>query len=60
MKLRWAEMSGGSERQFSDARSVYELQFNLLDLGYIDKWASILNVVDLWKRLKAEAQIVEE
>ena len=26
MKLRWANMSGGSEKQFGDALSVYELQ----------------------------------
>jgi hypothetical protein len=26
-KLRWSAMSGGSERQFRDAMSVYELQF---------------------------------
>lgn len=59
MKLRWAEMSGGSEKQFGDARAVYELQHGSLDLNYMEKWAKILNVVELWERLKREAQIDE-
>ena len=56
MKLRWAEMAGGSEKQFGDALSVYELQLPTLNLAYLEHWARALNVVELWKRLKREAK----
>jgi hypothetical protein len=55
MKLKWCEMSGGSEKQFADARSVYELQHAALDLAYLEKWAKILTLDSLWTRLKNEA-----
>jgi hypothetical protein len=54
-KLRWAKESGGSEKQFTDALRVYELQHQKLDMAYIDDWASRLSVSDLWERVKAEA-----
>src|SRR5215210_1932872 len=34
MKLRWAKLSGGSEKQFTDALRVYEFQYGKLDIGY--------------------------
>jgi hypothetical protein len=34
-KLRWAKMSGGSEKQFGDALGVCEVQWGALDLVYI-------------------------
>jgi hypothetical protein len=49
------ELSGGSEKQFGDARSVYELQRNSLDLPYIEHWVNILNIAELWQRLQLEA-----
>jgi hypothetical protein len=55
MKLRWADMSGGSEKQFGDALSVFELQRGSLDLTYMEKWASVLGVTVLWERLKNKA-----
>lgn len=55
-KLKWAEMSGGSEKQFTDALRVYELQFPKLDLPYIENWVQKLNLTHLWQRLKIEAQ----
>lgn len=55
-KLRWAEMSGGSEKQFVDALRVYEVQFALLDQGYLDEWAEALDVSTLLHRLRNEAQ----
>jgi hypothetical protein len=51
MKLRWAEMSGGSEKQLADAQGVYELQGGKLDLDYIEQWAKALNIVELWQQL---------
>lgn len=56
MKLRWAKMSGGSEKQFGDARSVYELQLPVLDLNYIEQWVGALGVTELWQRLQREAK----
>ena len=55
-KLRWAEMSGGSEKQFTDALRVYEVQFGRLDLAYIDGWVTELGIKPLWQRLRAEAR----
>ena len=54
-KLRWAEMSGGSEKQFRDALRVFEVQHDALDLAYIDRWAAGLGVKHLWDKLRAEA-----
>lgn len=55
MKLRWAELSGGSQKQFTDALRVYEVQHGVLDLDYLNEWASRLGVESLWQRLLAEA-----
>lgn len=57
-KLRWAQMAGGSEKQFLDALSVYEVQFHALDMGYLGEWADRLGVQDLWERLRQEAEVV--
>lgn len=58
MKLRWAQMSGGSEKQFVDALRVYEVQFNHLDINYLREWVDKLGIRDLWVRLEKEAQII--
>jgi len=55
MKLRWANLSGGSEKQFTDALRVYEVQFGNLDLAYIESWVNILQVNELWEKLKQDA-----
>jgi len=57
-KLRWAKMSGGSEKQFSDALRVYEVQYDDLDLNYLEKWVKELDLDSLWSRLKKEARII--
>lgn len=54
-KLRWAKESGGSEKQFTDALRIYEIQYPLFDMAYLEEWAGRLDVTDLWARLKAEA-----
>jgi hypothetical protein len=38
MKLKWAKLSGGSEKQFTDALRVYEIQYVNLDLSYMETW----------------------
>ncbi|MFB0554036.1 MAG: hypothetical protein ACETWQ_12085, partial [Phycisphaerae bacterium] len=55
-KLRWAKLCGGSEKQFTDALRVYEVQYGKLDLDYIEHWAEELDVKSLWKRITDEAE----
>lgn len=57
-KLRWAKLSGGSEKQFNDALRVYEVQFHKLDLTYLKEWAHQLDVFELWSELKLKANPV--
>lgn len=57
-KLRWAKLSGGSEKQFTDALRVYEVQFGKLDLGYLRDWAKCLGVLRMLERLEREAQVI--
>ena len=59
-KLRWAEMSGGSEKQFGDAVSVFELQHRILDRSYVEAWLDPLGVRHLWDRLVAQAEPVDD
>ena len=56
MKLKWAKASGGSEKQFGDAVSVFEVQSGRLDLTYIQHWVRELDVTELWQRLVDEAE----
>ncbi len=44
VKLRWAQLSGGSEKQFIDALRVYEVQYGKLDVNYIEKWTKELSI----------------
>ena len=57
-KLKWAELSGGSEKQFKDALRVYEVQYQKLDSDYLESWVKKLNLEKIWKRLKKEAEII--
>jgi len=56
-KLKWAKLCGGSEKQFTDALRVYEVQYGKLDVDYIEHWAKKLNIESLWKRLMSEAKM---
>ncbi len=58
-KLKWANLAGGSEKQFNDVLSVYELQFGVLNFNYIEKWVKILKVDELWQRIKNEANPIK-
>ena len=55
-KLKWADLSGGSEKQFIDALRVYELQRPTLDLAYLNDWAARLGVGAAWQRIQQEAE----
>lgn len=55
-KLRWAKLSGGSQKHFDDALRVYEVQRGVLDIEYLEQWAHSLEVQDLWSSLQAQAE----
>jgi hypothetical protein len=57
--LRWAKLSGGSEKQFTDALRVYEVQHGNLDLGYLETWVAKLGVGGAWNDLKKKANPIE-
>lgn len=56
VKLHWAEKSGGSDRHFTDALRVYEVQYGLLDLEYLRDWARTLGVSSLLDRIEEQAE----
>lgn len=56
-KLRWAKLSGGSEKQFTDALRIYEVQYKKLDLTYLDRWIKKLELESLWEQLLDKAEI---
>lgn len=55
MKLRWARLSGGSEKHLYDALRVYEVQFGTLDMNYLAKWLEALALQDHWTQLLQKA-----
>ena len=57
-KLKWSQLSGGSEKQFADALRVYEIQYGKLDLDYLADWAKTLDVESTLKRLQNAAQFL--
>jgi hypothetical protein len=46
--------TGFSERQFTDALEVYEIQEPTLHQAYLDRWAGTLGVADLRARVRRE------
>jgi hypothetical protein len=55
MKLRWAKLSGGSEKHLHDALRVYEVQFGRLDMHYLATWLDALALQDYWEQLLQKA-----
>lgn len=55
-KLKWAKLSGGSEKQFTDALRVYEVQQANLDFNYLRYWAKELGVEEMLQKLQDEAE----
>lgn len=46
-KLRWAKLSGGSQKHFTDALRVYEVQCDRIDHDYLRDWSIRIGVKDL-------------
>ena len=53
-KLRWAKLSGGSEKQMNDARGILAVQAQQLDFEYIVRWANQLEVSELWESINGD------
>lgn len=56
MKLLWCKLSGGSEKQIHDVLMIYELQWDLLDLSYLQKWVTELDLKNLWQRIQDDSE----
>ena len=56
MKLRWSKMSGGSEKQFTDAVRVYEVQYEKLDRKYLQEWTLKLGLENEMDKLLFAAE----
>lgn len=48
-KLEWARKAGGSEKQLDDVAGVVQVQGERLDVGYVERWARELDVLDSWR-----------
>ena len=58
-KLKWAKLSGGSEKQLVDSINVYEVQFEKLDMTYLMEWINKLDLLDYWKLVLDNARPFE-
>ena len=47
-KLRWSKMAGGSQKQRTDVMRVFQLQKDLLDRIYMNRWLKELALEDEW------------
>ena len=57
-KLLWYQEGGEvSERQWEDAKGVLKVQGQLLDYQYLEHWAAILGIKELFLRLKQTRKI---
>jgi hypothetical protein len=52
-KLEWAKKAGRSERQLDDAAGVLAVNPGI-DRAYVERWASELGVLDLWREIAVE------
>lgn len=57
-KLNWAQLSGGSQKQFVDALRIFETQYDELDMPYLEQWVARMNLQSLWNELKVQAEII--
>ncbi len=55
-KLEWASKAGGSERQLSDVVGIVETNPGRLETDYIERWATELGVLDLWREASSLAE----
>ncbi len=59
-KLEWYKMGGGvSDRQWNDILGVLKIQGTNLDMPYLHRWATALEVADLLQTALVDAGLVE-
>ncbi|MCB0284148.1 MAG: hypothetical protein H6627_12820 [Calditrichae bacterium] len=56
MKLKWAKLSGGSEKQLNDCRSIFEFQKDNLDFTYINLWVNKLDLQSYWEKTQNQTR----
>jgi hypothetical protein len=55
-KLLWFRMTGErSEKQWSDVQGIFRIQAGALDQTYLSRWASTLEIADLYQRACIDA-----
>jgi hypothetical protein len=52
-KLEWHRMSD-MDKHYLDARGVYAVQKDTLDIAYIERWCETRSILDLWHRLQRD------
>jgi len=52
-KLQWYKI-GESGKHLEDIKGVLKISGSGLDMAYIEKWAKVLEVFDIWRKLKAD------
>ena len=50
-KMHWAKKSGGSRKQLTDIRQVYEANSSTIDREYLTRWSEVLGVKKYWDDL---------
>ena len=59
-KLEWYKMGGGvSDRQWNDILGVLKVRGTALDIQYLKRWATVLDVADLLERALEDAGLKE-
>ncbi len=53
-KLIWSNIAGGSERQLKDCESVWKINQENIDIGYINKWIEALNLRNEFNKMSLE------
>ncbi|MCS4541974.1 MAG: hypothetical protein HY929_06615 [Euryarchaeota archaeon] len=56
VKLNWYK-EFGSEKHFTDALGIYEIQKGRLDIRYLKKWLSNLSTFDIWQKILKGARL---
>ena len=54
-KLEWAKL-GGSARQIEDAVGIIRLQADNLDVQYVERWVTALDLDEQWQQALALAR----
>jgi hypothetical protein len=59
-KCRWFELGNRvSDRQWNDLVRLYEVQYELLDRAYIEKWLAWFGLMDLWADIQRQSKLSE-